>query len=307
MRAWTFGAGRLGKRTAATRAGIARRQAPATRPGRLGGHAPFAVDHETGALPGENRPHVLPAFRPVIALLADIHANLEALEACLAHARAAGARRFVLLGDLVGYGADPAAVIDIAASLAAGGAVVIKGNHDEAVERTPTYLNDMAQAAIRWTRGTLSPGQKAFLAALPFVIREGSRCYVHGSADRPERWTYIDGPSAAARSMQAASCAHTFCGHVHDQRLFFESAPGQVSDFRPHAGTAIPIPTHRRWLAIAGSVGQPRDGDASAAYALLDESRITFHRVAYDYRAAAEKVRAAGLPAVLAYRIEHGV
>ena len=243
----------------------------------------------------------------MIAILADVHANLEALEACLAHARAAGARRFVLLGDLVGYGADPAAVVDAAAALAANGAVVLKGNHDEAVERTPTYLNDMAQAAILWTRGALSAGQKAFLAQLPFCIREDASCYVHASADRPERWTYVDGPSAAARSMASAGRPYTFCGHVHDQRLYFESGAGEVCAFRPHAGTAIPVPRHRRWLAIAGSVGQPRDGNAAAAYVMLDDARITFHRVAYDHRAAAEKVRAAGLPAILAYRIEHGI
>ena len=243
----------------------------------------------------------------MIAFLADIHANLEALEACLAHARAAGARRFVLLGDLVGYGADPAAVVDAAAALAADGAVVVKGNHDEAIERTPTYLNDMAQAAIHWTRGVLSEGQKAFLARLPFCVREDASCYVHASADRPERWSYVDGPSAAARSMDRAARPYTFCGHVHDQRLYFESAAGQVGAFRPHAGTAIPVPRHRRWLAIAGSVGQPRDGNAAAADVMLDDARMTFHRVPYDHRAAAEKVRAAGLPAILAYRIEHGV
>src|SRR4051812_28007618 len=243
----------------------------------------------------------------MIALLADIHANLQAFEACLAHARGCGATRFVLLGDLVGYGADPGPVVDRAAALARDGAIVLKGNHDEAIERTPTYLNDMAQAAIRWTRSTLTPGQKDFLSRLPLCVKEDTRCYVHASADRPARWTYVDGPSAAATSMASAGLPYTFCGHVHDQRLYFEDAAGRVSAFRPHAGTAIPIPAHRRWLAIAGSVGQPRDGDAAAAYALLDGARLTFHRVAYDHRAAAAKVRSAGLPEVLAYRIEHGV
>ncbi|HZZ92684.1 MAG TPA: metallophosphoesterase family protein [Usitatibacter sp.] len=243
----------------------------------------------------------------MIALLADVHANLEALEACLAHARALGARRFALLGDLVGYGADPGAVVDAAAALARDGAIVIKGNHDEAVERAPAYLNDMAQAAILWTRDALSDTQKAFLAALPLCVRDDTRCYVHGSADRPSRWTYVDGPTAAAHSMAAAAVPYTLCGHVHDQRLYFEAPGGRVSAFRPHAGTAIPLPVHRRWLAIAGSVGQPRDGDTSAAYALLEEARITFHRVRYDHAAAAQKVRRAGLPAILAYRIEHGV
>jgi len=243
----------------------------------------------------------------VIALLADIHANLEALEACLAHAGGAGASRYVLLGDLVGYGADPAAVVERAAALASAGAIVVKGNHDEAVERAPAYLNDMAQAAIAWTRTALTPAHRDFLAALPLCVRDAPHCFVHASADRPERWTYVDAPSAAARCMEAAALPYTFCGHVHDQRLYFQGTDARVGAFRPTPGTAIPIPRHRRWLAIAGSVGQPRDGNASAAYALVDEERITFHRVAYDHRAAAAKVRAVGLPEVLAYRIEHGV
>jgi len=243
----------------------------------------------------------------MIALLADIHANLEAFEACLAHARGQGATRFALLGDLVGYGADPGPVVDRAAALAADGAIVVKGNHDEAVERTPTYLNDMAQAAIEWTRTALTPSQKGFLAGLPLSQCDAAHCYVHASADRPSRWTYVDGATAAAQSMQASALPYTFCGHVHDQRLYFEDADARVGAFRPTAGTPIPIPRHRRWLAIAGSVGQPRDGDASAAYALVDKERITFHRVAYDHRAAAAKIRAAGLPEILAYRIEHGV
>jgi len=243
----------------------------------------------------------------MIALLADIHANLEALEACLAHAEGAGAKRFVLLGDLVGYGADPAAVVDRAAALASSGAIVVKGNHDEAIESTPAYLNDMAQAAIAWTRTALAQPQKDFLSALPLCVRDARHCFVHASADRPARWTYVDAPTAAAQCMEAAGLPYTFCGHVHDQRLYFQGSDARVSAFRPTPGIPIPIPRHRRWLAIAGSVGQPRDGDASAAYALLDTERITFHRVPYDHRAAAAKVRAAGLPEVLAYRIEHGV
>jgi len=243
----------------------------------------------------------------MIALLADIHANLEALEACLAHAEGAGASRFALLGDLVGYGADPTAVVERAAALAAAGAVVVKGNHDEAIERTPAYLNDMAQAAILWTRSALAQPHKDFLSALPLCVRDATHCFVHASADRPERWTYVDAPTTAGRCMQAAGLPYTFCGHVHDQRLYFGGTDGRVGGFHPTPGTPIPVPPHRRWLAIAGSVGQPRDGNASAAYALVDEERITFHRVPYDHHAAAAKVRAAGLPEVLAYRIEHGV
>jgi diadenosine tetraphosphatase ApaH/serine/threonine PP2A family protein phosphatase len=245
---------------------------------------------------------------PMLALMADIHANLEALEACLAHARTAGVREFALLGDLVGYGADPGAVVDRAAALAAEGAVVVRGNHDDAVSGQAAYLNDAALAAIEWTRTVLTVPQKAFLASLPLCVRHDGRCYVHASAAVPERWDYVDGPTAATRAMAAAGTAHTFCGHVHDQRLFFEQAHGRAGEFRPTPGSRVPIPRHRRWLAIAGSVGQSRDGDPRAAYAVVDPSDgITFHRVRYDHVAAAEKMARAGLPQALVYRMRRGI
>lgn len=242
-----------------------------------------------------------------LALLSDIHSNLEALDACLAHARAAGATRFALLGDLVGYGADPGAVVDRAMALAADGATVVKGNHDEAVERVQAELNDTARTAIEWTRGVLDAPQRAFLASLPLCLRYDDQCFVHASADRPERWTYVDGPGAARLCMNAAGTSYAFCGHVHEQRLYFEQG-GRVSLFRPTAGVAVPVPSHRRWLVLPGSVGQPRDGRAAAAYALLEPGRhVTFHRVPYDNEGAARKIRAAGLPESLAWRVQRGV
>jgi diadenosine tetraphosphatase ApaH/serine/threonine PP2A family protein phosphatase len=245
----------------------------------------------------------------VIALLADIHANIDALEACLRHARAHGARRHALLGDLVGYGAEPGAVVDLAATLQAEGAVVVKGKHDEAVESPSDYLNEHARAAIDWTRSVLGAAQRRFLATLPLEVRAGDRLFVHASANEPARWRYVDGPSAARASMAASGCAHTFCGHVHEQRLYFETAAGEVRLFRPSPGTSIPVPRHRRWLAVAGSAGQPRDGDPRAAYALFDPDaeRITFERVPYDHLRAARKMQRAGLPHALVYRMERGI
>jgi diadenosine tetraphosphatase ApaH/serine/threonine PP2A family protein phosphatase len=242
----------------------------------------------------------------MIAVLADVHSNLEALEACLAHAAERGAREIVLLGDLVGYGADPVAVVERAMALAAEGGVVVRGNHDDAVSGANGYLNAAAQAAIDWTRTQLSPMQAQFLATLPLCTRQGERCFVHATASRPERWEYVDGTTAASRCMEAARVAHTFCGHVHDQRLYFAQANG-AGQFRPTPGTRVPVPRHRQWVVIAGSVGQPRDGDPRAAYVLLDDADgVTFHRVAYDNHAAADKITRAGLPAVLAHRVRRG-
>jgi len=139
-----------------------------------------------------------------IALLADVHGNLEALEACLRHARESGAARYAFLGDFVGYGADPAAVVAIIARLAVDGAVVVKGNHDEAVEKRAGYMNESSRHSIEWTRAALSPEAKAFLEGLPLVVHEDSVCFVHASARNPGRWDYVDTPATARDSAEAA-------------------------------------------------------------------------------------------------------
>ncbi|MFZ3322518.1 MAG: metallophosphoesterase family protein [Usitatibacter sp.] len=245
----------------------------------------------------------------VLALLADIHANLEALEACLAHARSRGVDRYAFLGDLVGYGADPVAVMEIVAGHATQGAIVVKGNHDAAIAHEDGYLNEAATAAIEWSRVMLSAAHRDFLASLPLIVREEGVCFVHASAAMPERWDYVDSAGAAERSSHAAERPYTFSGHVHEQVLYGEDAHGRMIAFAPQPGAPIPARAHRNWLALAGSVGQPRDGNPSAAYAIadLDRGTITFHRVPYDNLASAAKIRAAGLPEVLAYRLERGV
>lgn len=244
----------------------------------------------------------------MIALLSDIHANLEALDACLAHAREQGAQRYVLLGDFVGYGADAAAVVSRLEGLAADGAVLVKGNHDHAIEQDAKYMNDAARAAIAWARSTLSAAQKSFLEGLPLIVREADMCFVHATADHPERWDYVDSERAALASARAADRAYTFSGHVHFQELYFENAPRGMRVFHPQGSRPIPVFAQRRWLVLVGSVGQPRDGNPSAAYALFDRHahRLTFFRVPYDYVSAARKIRAAGLPESLAYRLEAG-
>lgn len=245
----------------------------------------------------------------IIALLSDIHANLEALHACLRHASESGTDRYAFLGDLVGYGADPQAVLEVVARYAGEGAIVVRGNHDEAVAKTPRYMNEAVRAAIEWTRGVLSARDKAFLGSLPLSVREGEMCFVHASAASPERWDYIDSPAAARRSIDAARTAYTFSGHVHDQELYYQGVGGKTIVFRPVEGIAIPIGRHRRWLALVGSAGQPRDNNPAAAYAQFDTERekITFRRVPYDHLAAARKIRDAGLPLSIAHRVEKGV
>ncbi|HEY6822151.1 MAG TPA: metallophosphoesterase family protein [Burkholderiales bacterium] len=246
----------------------------------------------------------------ILALLSDVHANIQALEACLRDARKRGATRFAFLGDLVGYGADAAAVVRTIMRYAAEGAVVVKGNHDDAVERrTHGYMNDAAREAIDWARGTLGGEEKQFLSSLPLCVRSGECCFVHATARNPDGWSYIDSKSAALQSIDAAGVPYTFSGHVHEQRLFAHVGARRASAFEPRGGTAIPLGAHRSWLALVGSVGQPRDGSPAAGYALFDEDRalLTYFRIPYDHAAAARAIRKAGLPESLAFRVERGV
>lgn len=244
-----------------------------------------------------------------IALLADLHANLEALSACLAHAEAAGTGHWVFLGDLVGYGADPQAVLDIVRAYVDTGAVAILGNHDEAVFRDIRYdPSAAARRSAEWTRAQLGAEYRDFLAELPMTVREHDRLYVHASAADPEQWSYIVDPQHAASSLRAAAATYVFSGHVHGSALYYFGADGHPQAFVPAPGAVVPVPARRQWLAIAGSCGQPRDGQPLASYALLDTEReeLCFYRLPYDHYTAAAKVRAAGLPEDLALRLETG-
>ena len=244
-----------------------------------------------------------------IALLSDIHGNLQALHSCLADARERGAGRYAFLGDFVGYGADPHGVVDVIAEYVAHGAVAVRGNHDEATYGSSIYMNEMAMTAIDYAKQVLTPPQTLFLRNLPMIVRDGTCCFVHASAASPEKYPYIDSPSAAQRCAAASESPHTFCGHVHEQRLYFAAQEPRMILFRPTPGIAVPVPTHRRWVTLIGSVGQPRDRNPQAAYALFDSERlaITFCRVPYDHHAAAARIREVGLPESIAYRVESGI
>ena len=246
-----------------------------------------------------------------LALLSDLHANRQALEACLDDAGARGATQYAFLGDLVGYGGEPAAVLDRVMDMAARGAWVVRGNHDDAAIAPHAASGRADQLGAAWTRTQLSATQRAFLAALPLTVQRDFMLLVHASAREPQRWDYVEDALGATASLDAASAAgasHVFGGHVHEQRLFFQGAGRGAMGFEPTAGVAIPVPRHRRWLATIGSVGQPRDGRRDAMYALFDSAsmRLTFLRVPYDHEAAGRAIRQAGLPAFYAQRLALG-
>lgn len=243
-----------------------------------------------------------------IALLSDIHGNIQALHACMADARTRDVDRFAFLGDFVGYGADPGLVVDVIIEQVAAGAIAVRGNHDEAIYSDSIYMNDSAMAAIRYARQVLTAAQTMFLRNLPMLVREGTCCFVHASAASPEKYPYIDSPSAAQHCAEVSETPHTFCGHMHEQRLYFGTPRAKMTLFRPTPGIAVPVPSHRRWVALIGSVGQPRDRNPKAGYTIFDSERntMTFCRVSYDHFATAARIREAGLPESIAYRIEHG-
>jgi diadenosine tetraphosphatase ApaH/serine/threonine PP2A family protein phosphatase len=243
-----------------------------------------------------------------IALMTDLHGNREALAACLDHAAQNGIDRYVFLGDYAGYGADPGWVIDTVMDHVARGAIAILGNHDAAVLTDTEDMNESAAAAIAWTRTQLDARQRAFLAELPLLIEEKDRLYVHGSAFEPDQWHYVTDLYAASKSLMATPAHATFCGHTHVPALFHMSMTGKFASFEPVARVDIPLTPQRRWLAVIGSVGQPRDRDPAACYAVLDDERyvLTYVRVPYDIESAARKIAAAGLPISLAARLFEG-
>ncbi len=249
-----------------------------------------------------------------VAFLSDIHANIQALDACLSHARAQGVQQFGILGDLVGYGADPVAVVNQVQALAAEGAWVIKGNHDAMAISPPAQVSSVGDSTAVWTHQQLNAEQLDFLDKLPLTIQQDNILLVHASANEPALWRYVVDERSAGASLDAAAklaeVRYVFGGHVHQQTLYYRgnSDGAGLMAFKPTAGVPIPVPKHRHWLTTIGSVGQPRDGNTQAMYVLfdLDKSQLTFHRVAYDHQAAAAAIRSAGLPPFFADRLESG-
>ena len=252
-------------------------------------------------------------YRVRILIVSDIHANLEALEACLSAAPACD--RVFNLGDIVGYGANPNEVTERSREL---GNVFIRGNHDKACASV-TSLNDfnpVAGLAVLWTRQRLKPENLSFLRGLPagpLSPVEGVSC-VHGSPRDEDEYVLM---RRDAYSMLAQATAHiTFFGHTHVQGGFWiddeeQQEGGLEPKYDSRSGyqeLTVELSKTAKYMINPGSVGQPRDGDPRAAFALFDTERrtVTFHRVPYDIATAQEKIFAAGLPERLAIRLEEG-
>lgn len=241
----------------------------------------------------------------LIAMFADIHANRQAFSACLAQAREYGAERIVLLGDYVGYGADPEWAVETVMDLVGEGALAVLGNHDSAIGSPREQMNIEAKMVIEWTRGELGASQRQFLAGLPLTLDDEGRFYVHAEPSNPKSWTYVASTADAAHSLATTPAHAIFCGHIHQPALYSMSATAKMTAFTPISGVPIQLLPGRRWLAVLGSVGQPRDGNPAAAYCLFDTERreLTYCRVPYDIEQAAARIRSKGLPIWLADRL----
>ena len=249
----------------------------------------------------------------LIALLSDIHANLQALEACLAHAASHQVQQYAFLGDMVGYGANPNEVIDRIRQLAEQGALVLQGNHDEMAISPPQEVKTIGQITAAWTHSQLSAEQRQWLFGLPLTHQMGNTLLVHASANEPHLWHYIYDERSALASLDAAAdwpdVHYVFNGHVHLQTLYYRGAGQSLMPFKPQSGVPVHVPRHRQWLGTVGSVGQPRDGNVKAMYCLFDTERaqVTFFRVPYDHCAAADAIRRTDLPSFFADRLEVGI
>jgi len=242
-------------------------------------------------------------------ILSDIHSNGTALEAVLAAAKGRW-EKAVCLGDVVGYGPDPNEVIARVRELTT---VLVRGNHDKAVSRPASGddLNPLARAAVDWTRGQLRPENLQFLVDLPSgPVTEDGLALVHGAYHDEDE--YVFSPAQALSGLLESRVPVTFFGHTHFQGGFsYRGDRLEVIQLKVQPGpgfAALRIEAGTRYLLNPGSIGQPRDGDPRAAFAIadLDHGVVEFWRVPYDIAAVQERMKNAGLPEPLVLRIAFG-
>ncbi len=235
-------------------------------------------------------------------ILGDIHGNLEALNAVMESMQSEGVTHFACVGDIVGYGANPIECVKTVRNL---NCKVVLGNHDAgAVGRTDIrFFNSAARQAVEWSSQVLDDASASFLSALPYVARTDCFTLVHATLGTPEEWTYIFSPFEAESHFRYQKDPVCFVGHTHLPCCFSNNALHGFS----RAGT-VRLKPGTKYIVNVGSVGQPRDGNPLASYAIYDlmEDLIRFVRVPYDITSAQRKIISAGLPAVLAMRLEHG-
>jgi diadenosine tetraphosphatase ApaH/serine/threonine PP2A family protein phosphatase len=248
-----------------------------------------------------------------VAILADVHGNLEALTAVLEDLEKRSVDRIFFLGDAVGYGADPGPCLVL---LEKSAFRFVAGNHDHAAANDHECLEDLqedAAAALRWTREVLSSETKERLQRFPLDCRDAGAYFVHGSPYRPGRWEYVLSERDAEKGFGACEHRVAFVGHTHIPAAYVEVEckrlfTGMTRRIKAADPESLQLEPHFRYILNAGSVGQPRDCDPRAAYAIFEQEagRYTLLRVPYDVETASSKIRKAGLPEGLAERLKGG-
>ena len=244
-----------------------------------------------------------------LAIFADIHANRQAFAACLEAARAKGAEGFVCLGDIVGYGADPVACVEVLGERATA---AVAGNHEHGTLGLLDleWFNPVARTATEWTRTVLDADHQAYLDRLPLRATLEEATLVHASPKSPEEWDYLMAEEDGLDVFGHFDTRLCFVGHSHWPAAWSlgSSGPDYAPGLQGQRAT-VQFEPGRRYIVNVGSVGQPRDRDPRASYGLWDrdERRVTIRRVAYDVRQSAQKILQAGLPRALAERLARGV
>jgi predicted phosphodiesterase len=236
------------------------------------------------------------------AIIADIHANLEAFQVVLDDIKAQKCTHVACLGDVVGYGANPCECLN---AVRAMNIPCVKGNHDEmcSIEENMEGFNPHAAEAVLWTRQQLQEEDKKWLRELKYIRLVASFSIVHATLDMPQRWGYVFDKLAAAASFTYQNTSVCFFGHTHVPVAFIRDSVvrgGTYSKFKVEPG--------RKYFVNVGAVGQPRDGNPKAAYVVydMDEGSIELRRLDYDIPLAQKKILEAGLPPRLAERLALG-
>lgn len=236
------------------------------------------------------------------AIIADIHANLEAFQVVLEDTKKQKVTHYACLGDVVGYNANPKECLDIVRAM---NMPCVKGNHDEycSSEEHLEGFNPAAAEAVNWTRKQLNEGDRQWLRELKYTRMVTSFTIVHATLDGPQRWGYVFDKLAAAASFTYQNTSVCFFGHTHVPVAFMKDnlvRGGTYSKFKVEPG--------KKYFVNVGAVGQPRDNNPKASYVVYDvhEATIEIRRLDYDIATAQKKILAAGLPERLAERLAYG-
>lgn len=242
-----------------------------------------------------------------VAVLSDIHANQEALEAVIKHTWLKNVDRYVCLGDVVGYGASPNECINRLICLPELSCVL--GNHDAAVLDLPVNMKKDARRVINWTKRKITKGGLWFLGEMKEVVRWDDILFCHSNPYRPQNWYYVVEKSYISSSFARSKEKILFVGHTHVPVAITRKNFFCVYIRATEHSMVVPAAEINRQIFNGGSIGQPRDGDPRASYLIYDteKQQVEFYRVVYDFERAGEKILSAGLPEIYAKRLISGL